>query len=139
MQNNDKICLVFFHRDFREGPIRYPFRSKETFLSVNLINNFNSVIQSYREITMNENQNLQGTAIIAHLTSGSGRNSFNKKDFKNQQEFLSSSITNNFCGLRAVLIARATYKKDEKLALLLKKTRAIYAVKNMAAFINIIF
>jgi len=129
MRNNDFIRLVFYHSDFKEGPIRYPFMSKETFQSINLLNNFNSVVQSYREIKINENQNMHGTAIIAHLPSGSGRNSYKNKDYKNQQDFLDNSIrsiipienNDNLCGLRSVIIAIAVYEKDEQLNFLLKK------------------
>jgi hypothetical protein len=133
MRTNDLIRLVFFHSDFKEGPIRYPFMTKETFQSVNLLNNFNSVVQSYREIKINENQNMHGTAIIAHLPSGSGRNSFKNKDYKNQQDFLNNCTrsiipienNDNLCGLRSVIIAIAAYERDEQLNLLLQRNSII--------------
>ena len=128
MNDKDKIRLVFFHDDFKEGPVRFPFLSKDQFVLTNLINNFNSVIQSYREIRVNNDQNFNAVAIIAKLPCGTGRNSYKSSNFKTQQDFLnnSTSIINifnddNLCGLRAVIIAIAAYENDPNLNTLLKR------------------
>ena len=128
MNDKDKIRLVFFHDDFKEGPVRFPFLSKDQFVLTNLINNFNSVIQSYSEIRVNNDQNFNAVAIIAKLPCGTGRNSYKSSNFKTQQDFLnnSTSIINifnddNLCGLRAVIIAIAAYENDPNLNTLLKR------------------
>ena len=121
----DKIRLVFFHDQLLEGPIRFPFLSKKDFLNNNILNNFNSVIQSFREIQINPNDNFHGIALIAHLPNGS--KSKKKLDFSSAQEFFNNcrSIINiknddNLCGVRAVIIAIAVSIKDPQLKLLLK-------------------
>ncbi len=127
MNDSDKLRLLFHHDSFREGPIRIPFLPKKNFAVYNLINNFKSFIQSYKEIAINNDQKLHAVAIIAKIPSGSGRKSYKNLNFKDQQDYMnhSSSVINirnddNMCGLRAIIIAIAHYEKNPELKYLLK-------------------
>jgi hypothetical protein len=124
--DSDKIRLVFHHDSFQEGPIRIPFLSKNNFAVYNLINNFKSVTQSYKEITMNNNQNLHALAIIARIPQGSGKNYRNQQDYMNNSSSILNIYNNdNMCGLRAIIVAIAHYEKSPDLKFLLKNNSPI--------------
>lgn len=128
MGERDKIRIIFDHDSFH-FPIALPFMSKNTFNPVTMYQTFYK-LNSNKEVSINENNNLTASVIIAHLPSGSGRKMINlvkkqkpyikKKDrvidenLSPIQEFceLKSSIktvinNDNLCALRAILIGKA--------------------------------
>ena len=121
LNDQDKIRITFFHEEFSHG-IGYPFMDKNQLQSQNLQAKFEAIVQSYRTIQMNTNNQLMAHLIIAHLPLGSGRKRFDNHSFSNQQEYAERSgnfITveneDNYCLVRAVIIAIANHEKDPKL------------------------
>ena len=125
LSEKDKIRITFFQEDFDRG-IGYPFMDKRQLRSINLQEKFESVIQSYKTINMNSNNSLTANIIIAHLPSGSG----NKKrghSYQSQQEYFDDNLNyitiendDNYCLIRAVIVAIANYENDPNLNKLLK-------------------
>ena len=125
LNEKDKIRITFFHEAFDRG-IGYPFMDKSQLQTLNLQEKFDSVIQSYKTINMNTNNSLTANIIIAHLPSGSGAKK-RSHPYQSQQEYFddnSNYITfendDNYCLIRAVIIAIANYENDPNLNKLLK-------------------
>ncbi|CAF1068563.1 unnamed protein product, partial [Brachionus calyciflorus] len=131
MGDHDKIRIVLYH-DSLERPISIPFLRKSVLTSQVLIDRFERVAQSHKEVQINQNNNLSAHVIIARLPSGSGRKMVNlkkrqtpytnqkdrpkiKSDTNNEfqkfcenQSFIIPVFNNdNLCALRAILIGKA--------------------------------
>ncbi|CAF1086399.1 unnamed protein product [Brachionus calyciflorus] len=78
MGPHDKIRIVLYH-DSLERPISIPFLKKSDMTTQVLIDSFERVAQSHREVQLNENNNLTAHVIIARFPSGSGRKIVNLK------------------------------------------------------------
>ena len=99
---------------------------KRQLQTLNLQEKFESVILSYKTIKMNANNSLTANIIIAHLPSGSGKKKVSHS-YQSQQEYFddrSNYITfeneDNYCMIRAVIIAIANNENDPSLSKLLK-------------------
>jgi hypothetical protein len=137
--NHDKISINFFH-DNLTIPINIPFvRADEITLSL-IIDTFDNVIQSYKEQTVNDNNQFHARVQIQKLPFGSGRAAnINKKTKKEQNaEYYQSkkakkvkrlkknpkknvkqnqivkinNYDDNFCAIRAILTAISYEKKE---------------------------
>ncbi|CAF1132843.1 unnamed protein product [Brachionus calyciflorus] len=131
MGTHDKIRIVLYH-DSLERPISIPFLKKTDLTSQVLLDSFERVIQSHKEVQINENNNLTAHVIIARLPSGSGRKMVNLKKRKTPYTKtkdcvrVQSDTTNEFqkfcenkrfiipvfnndklCALRAIIIGKA--------------------------------
>ena len=132
MGPHDKIRIVLYH-DSLERPISIPFLKKTNLTSQVLVDSFERVAQSHKEVQINQNNNLRAHVIIVRLPSGSGRkivtlkkkqtpytkkkdctkiqsdstNDFQK--FCENQRFIIPVYNNdNLCALRVILILRRT-------------------------------
>ena len=131
MQNRDKIRAVFFHKDFRSC-IDLPFLKKTQFTVDLLIESFENVIQSYKDIIINDNNTFSANVQIQRMPVGTGRrcvaikktrkpykpkikvnnNIFTSNNLNSLQEICNNKYsvinlinTDNMCCLRAILIA----------------------------------
>ncbi|CAF1079795.1 unnamed protein product [Brachionus calyciflorus] len=68
---HDKIRIVLYH-DSLERPISIPFLKQSQLTAQTLIDSYERVAQSYKDVKLNENNNLSAHVIIARLPSGSG-------------------------------------------------------------------
>ena len=113
MGDKDYIRVTFLHDDFDRG-IGYPFMSKRVFMNANLLHTFESVIQSYKTINMNNNNSLRAAVYIARLPNGG-----NLPESALQNHFdMSSNIIvvkndDNYCMIHAVLIAIQWYNNKK--------------------------
>ena len=126
INNKDQIRITFFHEDFSHG-IGYPFMDKNQLQNTNLQDKFDAVCQSYRTVNMNSNNALTAQIIIAHLPSGSGKKRQLEHDYSTQQDYFDDNLNyitifneDNFCLIRAVIIAIAYIEKDKDLNKLLR-------------------
>ena len=69
MGPHDKIRIVLYH-DSLERPISIPFLKKSDMTPQVLIDSFERVAQSHKEVQLNENNDLTAHVIIARLPSG---------------------------------------------------------------------
>lgn len=119
MGSKDYIRLVFFHDDF-DRPVGYKFLSFDNFVNHDLRQTFQSVVQSYRNITFNRENSLRAHVIIAHTPSG-GSGSFLAKNFSGQQEL--NKYCNRFiypinnrdnrCLAKAIIMAIKLYSTEK--------------------------
>ena len=121
INNKDRIRITFFHDEFSHG-IGYPFMDKNQLLNINLQEKFESICQSYKTITMNNNNALTAHIIIAHLPAGSGKKRLLYHNYLNQQQYFDDNnnyITilndDNYCLVRAIIIAIAHCDNDKSL------------------------
>ncbi|CAF1019448.1 unnamed protein product [Brachionus calyciflorus] len=129
---HDKIRIVLYHDSF-ERPISIQFMKKSDMTAQVLIESFERVAQSHKEVQLNENNNLTAHVIIARLPAGSGRKIVNVKKrqapyikikdrvkseptnefqtFCENKHFMIPVYNNdNLCALRAILIGKAKTK-----------------------------
>jgi hypothetical protein len=138
MGPKDSLRITFFHTEF-DRPVGYPFMKKSVLETTNLQDNFENVIQSYREISMNANNSLKAVVIVAHLPSGSGGSKLKINNLVDQQDFFdynvsTHTITNddNWCAIRAVIIAIAIESGDKlRIKRLQKKNSALLAFETL--------
>jgi hypothetical protein len=126
INNKDQIRITFFHDDFSHG-IGYPFMDKNQLQNTNLQEKFDAICQSYSTINMNSNNALTAHIIIAHLPSGSGKKRQLEHNYTTQQEYFDDYLNyitifndDNYCLIRAVIIAIAFIEKDKNLNKLLR-------------------
>ena len=70
MTPSDKIRVIFFH-DSLMKPISIPFRNKMGFESENMLDSFERVAQSYRNVEITRENSLKCVVAIAKLPYGS--------------------------------------------------------------------
>ena len=151
---NDLIRISFSHDSF-DSRVSIPFMGLEDLTRTNLQNAFDYVIQSYREITVNENNSFSADIIIAYNVSGSRKRKENRKvrnpkkakkvkidEYTQQDRFLNSSgiipiyNSDNFCAIRAVIISIAYYNKNnDKKNVTLNKLYS-QLIKNNSSLLN---
>ena len=78
MRKSDKIRVAFFHTDFFTC-IDLPFLKREHFTVKLLIDSFENVIQSYKDIIVNNNNTFTANVQIQRMPSGTGRRCINLK------------------------------------------------------------
>jgi hypothetical protein len=128
MGSKDYIRIVFFHDSF-DRPVGYPFLSRNELQTTDLQSTFENVIQSYQEITVNSDNSLRASIIIAHMPAGgSGSSLVNRPQFRNQQDYFNYSTgiicvenSDNSCLLKSLLIAIAVENKNNQLVKQLTK------------------
>ncbi|CAF0922243.1 unnamed protein product [Brachionus calyciflorus] len=131
MGPHDKIRIVLYH-DSLERPISIPFLKKTDITPQVLIDSFERVAQSHKEVQLNENNNLTAHVIFERLPSGSGRKIMNLKKRqspytkKKERIKVTNDTTNEFqrfcenqpyvipvfnndnlCALRSIIIGKA--------------------------------
>jgi hypothetical protein len=145
MRSSDKIRVVFFHKDFFTC-IDLPFLKKSDFTVKLLVESFENVIQSYKDIIINYNNSFTANVQIQRMPSGTGRRCISLikkrapyvKKVKINNNILDSNVilpdiqllcnnknsiinvinNDNMCLLRAVLIAiRFSEKCDDRFKL----------------------
>lgn len=88
---------------------------RRTLNHTNLHETFDAVTQSYRTIEISSNNSLKAHIVVAHLPGGSG--------FSSQQDMIENDVksryftivnSDNFCGVRAVIIAKAFVDSNNK-------------------------
>ena len=132
LNEKDKIRISFIHPSLSPS-INLPFMNKETITPQNLLAIFERVAQSKKTIKLNESNQLRVDVIIARLPAGSGRKFIpenqkfknikinNKSNLNYFERWCSSKAcvklvfnSDNYCALRAILIAKAYVDKDPK-------------------------
>ena len=78
MKKKDKIRMIFEHRDLKEC-IDLPFVYRDDFTAELLMQAFESVMQSYFAIIINNNDIFSAKVQIAHTPSGTGKPGYVKK------------------------------------------------------------
>lgn len=121
--DNDRIRIVFYH-DILDSPISTNFTSRQDMLTLNLLDQFQRVMQSYKNQPIEPNHNFKANIIIARIPSGGGRkhnaaiNAIHnpRNDMQELCQTTSSIkvINNNddLCLLRAVLVGKAYADKE---------------------------
>jgi len=127
MTDHDYIRVTFVHKDF-DRPIGYPFMTKKTLMSTNLQHTFESVIQSYRDIEINPNNEMKAMVVIARTPAGSGLpiNSI-QNSLQNSPNIITIINDDNLCLIRAVVVAIQFQRNKESL----KKNKVSYCKKNL--------
>lgn len=131
--NTTKVRCVIEHSDF-DCPITFPFMKKSDLSPKMIFDQFSRVVQSKKKadsINVTTVHNIQLSIIVANLIRGSGKKRVNemeeipvkkiKKDdvsnFKDFVKFKRSIIEiyneDNFCLIRAIIIAIAYIEKDK--------------------------
>lgn len=131
LKNNNDLIRISFHHDSFDRRVSLPFMDKYDLSKKNLLSEFNHVIQSYRTINVNNNNSLTADVVIAFNVSGNRKRKINRKprnpsqkkikvdEYTQQDRFLNSSgiipILNddNFCSIRAIIVAIAFYDSDK--------------------------
>ena len=132
LKPNEVIRIVFSHSSF-PGPVNIDFMTKEDLTQVTFFSFFEHILQSYKTIAINKDNSFYVNIIIAHLPFGmrkrkniikkqpiyEKKKKFRLNYFPNHQSFCSNqsgiiNITNsdNLCGIRAILIAKAYEQKE---------------------------
>ncbi len=120
MGPKDYIRIVFFHNEF-DRPVGYPFMNKNQLETTDLQSTFENVIQSYKQVQINEDNSLTAAIIIAKMPSGgAGSKTKNQNKHKKQQDYFDDSVhtisvenTDNRCLLKSIIIAIAVYDNDK--------------------------
>ena len=140
MTDHDYIRVTFLHKDF-DRPIGYPFMTKRTLMSTNLQHSFETVIQSYRDIEINPNNELKAIVVIARTPAGSGLalNSI-QNSLKNSLNIITIINYDNLCLIREVVVAvqfqrNKESSKNNKVSL--SKRNVTNKVYNIAKKLNI--
>ncbi len=124
---NDYIRVTFLHKEF-DRPVGYPFMDKKTFSRSNLLHTFESVIQSYREIKVNQNNSLKCMVVIARLPSGSGMSldcSSVNEYFYSNSNIVTVINDDNYCLVRAVILAVEQHRNKDLFNKLIKRKNNI--------------
>ncbi len=92
MGPKDYIRIVFFHNEF-DRPVGYPFMNKSQLETTDLQSTFENVIQSYKQVQVNEDNSLRAAIIIAKMPSGgAGFKTKNQNRYKKQQDYFDDSV-----------------------------------------------
>ena len=112
---------------------------KKTFSQSNLLHTFESVIQSYSEIKVNQNNSLKCMVVIARLPSGSGMSldcSSVNEYFYSNSNIVTVINDDNYCLVRAVILAVEQHRNKDLFNKLIKRKNNIESSVKKTSYKN---